>query len=169
MGGPQILHFMQSVSDSTLGSAPTSFTQIGKTYSAATISQTPSVNTASQIIYSPSTGVSGNFLTPGIYTMSIYAVIYVDSASTFTGGIIMGISSNSSTTPAGGANISGCAISFGINLTSAANGIWTSFPTFTFEVTTSAYYYSFMQTAASITITGSYVLLARTLSIVRVG
>jgi hypothetical protein len=81
------------------------------------------------------------------------------------------MSSNSSTNPAntGTSSFAGGPISFGIGISNPGTGISASFPTFTFEVTNGAYYYSFMQTAASGTLTGTYVLLVRTLSIVRVG
>jgi hypothetical protein len=89
----------------TLGAAPTTFTQLGKTYSNGSLSFSASLNTFNQLVYSPATGVTGNFLTPGIYTMSIYAVIYVDSGSTYNGSVGFGIITNSSTNPSGGAAV----------------------------------------------------------------
>jgi hypothetical protein len=100
--------------------------------------------------------------------MSIYTVVYVDTGSTLYCGGSFGVVSSTGINPAVNATTID-SISIGVNLLS--NGYNTSpyFPTFTFTVTTSGYYYSYMSTGPPGTLTGSYVILAKTLSIVRVG
>ena len=140
---------------------------LGYTYSTGTITQSPSLNTYNQFVYSPSTGVTGNFLTPGNYTASIYSAIYVDTASASTTSVSFGIISNSSTNPAGGSSAA-TPISLGVQLNNTAYSIASFFPTFTFTVTTSGYYYSYMNASGG-SLSGTYVILTRLLSIVRVG
>ena len=109
-------------------------------------------------------------LTPGIYTASIYAVIYVDNGSTYIGGLSFGIVRNTVTTPASSGTAAVVdSIGLGVNMNSAGYGTASYFPTFTFKVTTSGYYYSYMQSTGGASISGTYVLISKLLSIVRVG
>ena len=142
---------------------------MGYFYTTGTNTQSASLTTFSQTIYSPNTGVAGNFLTPGIYTVSTYLVIYSEGSSTCNVGITVGILANSSANPTtAGGSAAVTPIVTSANL-STVNNVAGFFPTFTFTVTTSGYYYSYIQTASSGSLTGTYVLLARTLSILRVG
>ena len=100
--------------------------------------------------------------------MSFLAYIYVDSASSTMNGIVtFGITSNASTNPSGGNSIA--VINTGTYLTSTGINTMNYFPTFTFTVTTSAYYYGYMSKPVDGSLSGTYVIGARTTSLVRVG
>ena len=100
--------------------------------------------------------------------MSFLAYIYVDSASSTLNGIVtFGITSNASTNPSGGNSIA--VINTGTYLTSTGINTMNYFPTFTFTVTTSAYYYGYMSKPVDGSLSGTYVIGARTTSLVRVG
>ena len=100
--------------------------------------------------------------------MSFYAYIYVETASSLNGLVSLGITSNVSTSPAGGSNAVN-PINTGITLISSGFNTGSYFPSFNFTVTTSGYYYSFISKASDGSLTGTYVIGARTTSIVRIG
>jgi hypothetical protein len=151
----------------TLGAAPTTSTQLGYFYTIATNSES-SQSTFPANAYSPSTGSSANFLTPGIYILSVYSYIYnANTTSTTSVPIEVGVYSNATTTPTSG-SIQVDSILSGINLIPSGVQTCTFFPTFTFKVTTSGYYYSKI-TASSGASNGNYVLGVRTIFIARVG
>ncbi len=101
--------------------------------------------------------------------MSFYAYIYVDATSTLSGLVSFGITSNVSTNPAGGSGVV-TPINTGVYLTTGGVNTMSYSPTFTFTVTTSAYYYSYMSKPVDGTLSGNaYVIGVRTTSIARVG
>jgi hypothetical protein len=118
--------------------------------------------------YSPSTGSSANFLTPGIYISSIFGYIYNNgTVSTTSVPVSITISSNSTTTPSIGSSVI-IITTGGVTLIPTGINNIAFYPCYTFVVTTSGYYYATI-TSNSGTTNGSYTIGVRLLSIMRIG
>ena len=133
------------VSDSTLGAAPSSSTQLG--YSIA-IPSSPtfsiSIGTGSTTYcYSPGVGSSAYLLSAGTYTMSMYCFTFFNGTITACSVTVeLGVISSATTTPSSTTALFNTRIAPQLN--SSAMGTTTNsyFPTYTFTVTTSNYYYA---------------------------
>ena len=153
------------MSRSTLGAAPSSSTMLGYIYGTTTNSEILNQSTFANYVYSPSTGVAGNLLTPGIYIASMYIYCFPYAGSNVTTTLNYGITSNSSSNPPGGSIVN--FITTGIGLNYGTTG-FLGYPSFTFSVGTSAYYYSYITTSGG-SLSGTYGLGIRTISIARIG
>lgn len=139
---------------------------LGYLYGTSVNSELLNQSTYVQYVYSPSTGVAGNLLTPGIYIACLYVYCFPYPGSSVNTTLNYGITTNSSSSPGGGSIIN--FVTSGISLANTYNNTFLGNPSFIFTVPTTAYCYSYAVTSGG-SLTGTYGLGIRTISIARIG
>ena len=139
---------------------------MGYLYGATANSEILNQTTYANYVYSPSTGVTGNYLTPGIYIACLYIYCFPYNGSIVNTTLNYGIVSNASSSPPGGSIVN--YITTGIALVNTSYNTYFGYPSFIFSVGTTGYYYSYVTTTGG-SLTGTYGLGIRTISIARIG
>ena len=140
--------------NATLGAAPSTTSHLGyniPTQSPVFSGTITSGNTGA--VYAPATGSSSNYLTPGVYTISVYAFTFFNGTVTSASvNLSIGIISSATITPSGTTSLFNTNTAPEIRTVSTNTN--TYFPTYTFTVTTANYYYV-MNSVSSVTLTGT--------------
>ena len=139
---------------------------LGYLYGTTVNSELLNQSTYANYVFSPSTGVAGNLLTPGIYIACLYVYCFPYPGAIVNTTLNYGITSNSSSSPPGGSIVN--FITTGIALVQSSYNTYLGYPSFIFSVGTTGYYYSYITTSGG-ALTGTYGLGIRTISIARIG
>jgi hypothetical protein len=124
--------------------------------------------TVSGNAFSPSTGVTGNFLTPGIYMICLTGYLYNGASTVSTTNLTFGVVSSTFTNPnSGNTTINSISLGGYTIIGSSINSL-TFNPTLIFYAATSLYYYGFVSSAV-VSTNGTLNVGVTTTAIVRIG
>ena len=102
-------------------------------------------------VFSPSTGVAGNLLTPGTYNIFLFGVLYNGTTVTTNTSLTFGVASHPTTNPTTGSTIITSLNIGGYTVIGSSISSLSFSPSFVFTVTTSAYYYGFVTSTVNST------------------